>query len=177
MDFSKWPQKWHFWTRFQLLRKTHFLNVLSAKNPSKAKICAFITLDPTYTLHTHPVKSLRVHRAIWEKVEKQKSRLWAWKSDFYLFLASKITIWAQKSIPPTRIDFVFALPDMLGLCNHSERVLWTYLQKTIFFQLPNPNRKKFFQKIRKSWIFQFWLQKWHFWSRFSPCKKLTFWTF
>ena len=78
---------------------------------------------------------------------------------------------------PTRIDFVFALPAITRVYNHSERVHWTYLQKTIFFQLPNPNRKFFFQKIRKSWIFQNHLKNSIFQADLDPCKKLTFWTF
>ena len=50
---------------------------------------------------------------------------------------------------PTRIDFVWALPAILGLYNHSERVQGTNPQRTFFCELPNPTRKIFFQKIPK----------------------------
>ena len=47
---------------------------------------------------------------------------------------------------PTRIDFVWALPAILGLYNHSERVQGTNPQRTFFCEPIQPENF-FFQKI------------------------------
>eukprot|EP00493_Phyllostaurus_siculus_P025439 UN25783 len=52
---------------------------------------------------------------------------------------------------PTRIDFVWALPAILGLYNHSERVQGTNPQRTFFVSFPIQPEKFF--KNSKIFIF------------------------
>ena len=67
--FWKSPQKRLFLTFFYDLLKISLNHVFRVTNPSNAKVCAFITLNPTCALQTHSEKNFTANGVRWEIVE------------------------------------------------------------------------------------------------------------